>query len=117
MTLAYQVATALSVLVFLFYGAAVLFAKGMKDEFERFGLSQLRLLTGALELLGALGLVVGQFIPEVVVLAGGGLTLLMALGTLTRIRVRDSLLETLPAVILGLVNAYIVWYALGGPRQ
>jgi hypothetical protein len=61
--------------------------------------------------------VVGQFIPEVVVLAGGGLTLLMALGTLTRIRVRDSLLETLPAVILGLVNAYIVWYALGGPRQ
>lgn len=116
MTLAYQIATALSVLVFLVYGAAVLFAEGMKDEFERFGLSQLRLLTGVLELLGALGLVAGQFIPGLVVLSAGGLTLLMVLGTLTRIRVRDSLLETLPAVILGVVNAYIVWYALGGPR-
>ncbi len=116
MTLAYEVATALSVLVFLFYGVAVLFAKGMKAEFERFGLSRLRLLTGALEVLGALGLVAGQFIPQLVIPAAGGLTLLMALGTLTRIRVRDSLLETLPAVILMVVNAYLAWYALGGPR-
>jgi len=117
MTLAYYVATALSVVLFLFYGAAVLFAKGMKDEFDRFGLSNLRQLTGALEMLGALGLVAGQFVPVLVSLSAGGLTVLMALGTFTRIRVRDSLEQTMPAVVLLLVNAFIVWYALSGPRS
>jgi hypothetical protein len=81
MTLAYYGATALSVVLFLFYGAAVLFTKGMKDEFERFGLSNLRQLTGALEMLGALGLVAGQFVPALVVMSAGGLTVLIALGT------------------------------------
>lgn len=113
MTLAYQIATALSVLVFLGYGGAVLFAKGMKEEFERFGLSQLRLLTGALEVLGALGLVVGQFYPPLVIVSAGGLSLLMALGTLTRLRVRDPLIETLPAVALMVMNTFIAWYAIG----
>ena len=116
MTLAYYGATALSVVLFLFYGAAVLFAKGMKDEFDRFGLSNLRQLTGALEMLGALGLVVGQFIPVLVILSAGGLTVLMTLGTITRIRVRDSLEQTMPAVVLLVVNAFIVWYAIGMQR-
>ena len=116
MTLAYYGATALSVVLFLFYGAAVLFAKGMKDEFDRFGLSNLRQLTGALEMLGALGLVVGQFIPVLVILSAGGLTVLMALGTITRIRVRDSVEQTMPAVVLLAVNAFIVWYAMGMQR-
>ena len=117
MTLAYYGATALSVILFLYYGAAVLFAKGMQAEFERFGLSNLRQLTGALEMLGALGLVVGQFIPLLVILSAGGLTVLMGLGTFTRIRVRDPLEQTLPAVVLLVVNAFIVWYAMGGPRM
>jgi len=37
----------------------------------------------------------------------------MLLGTATRIRVRDSVLETLPAVVLMGVNAFIFWVALG----
>lgn len=113
MTLVYHAATALSVIVFLFYGTSCLFADGMKAEFARFGLSRVRLLTGVLEVLGALGLVAGQFINELAIFSAAGLALLMALGLVTRIRLRDPLLEMLPAGVLMLVNAFIAWQALG----
>lgn len=113
MTLAYRGLTALSVLVFLYYGLSSLFANGMAADFERFGLSRLRLLTGTLELLGALGLIAGQFIPGLAIVSAGGLALLMAMGVLTRIRVRDSALQMLPAGLLMCGNAFIAWYAFG----
>lgn len=110
---AYNTANAISVLGFGMYGLLVLFADGMVEEFQRFGLSRFRRLTGALEVLGALGLLAGYFIPQVTLVASGGLAVLMLLGTATRIRVRDSVLETLPAVVLMGVNAFIFWVALG----
>ena len=113
MTLAYRFSTALSILLFLYYGTACLFADAMKADFERFGLRRLRLMTGALEVLGALGLLVGQVVPELVVASAGGLTLLMALGVMTRLRVRDPWWEALPAGLLMVVNAFIAWHALG----
>jgi hypothetical protein len=104
-------ATVLSVSSFLWYGTACLFANGMVEEFARYGLSRWRRLTGALELLGATGLLVGQLVPPLVVVSAAGLTVLMLLGVLTRIRVRDPWYETLPAAILMMLNAYIVYYA------
>jgi DoxX-like family len=99
--------------VFLYYGASCLFFNGMAADFERFGLTQLRVLTGTLELLGALGLVVGLLVPEIAIASAAGLALLMALGLLTRLRLRDSLRETLPAAVLLLVNAFLAWHAFG----
>lgn len=113
MTMMYRSVTALSVIVFLYFGATCLFANGMATEFERYGLSRLRLLTGALELLGALGLVAGQFIHGLVPLSAGGLTLLMALALITRIRARDPLPSILPAAAMLILNAYLVVHALG----
>ncbi len=112
MTMAYHGATILSVIVFLFYGIACVFANGMVSEFERYGLSRLRVLTGSLEILGALGLVVGQWIPALVVISAGGLSLLMVLGVYTRVRVRDGLRDTLPAGVLMVLNAFIAAFAL-----
>ena len=71
MTLLYQAATAFSVVVFLFYGTACLFSDGMKADFERFGLSRVRLLIGVLEVLGAVGLVAGQFINGLAIVSAG----------------------------------------------
>ncbi len=112
MELAYQASTILSIILFLFYGLSCLFSDAMAVEFERFGLSRFRQLTGGLEVLGGLGLIVGYVVPAIAIAASGGLTLLMILGVATRIRVRDSFLETLPAVFLLLVNLYILLYAL-----
>jgi hypothetical protein len=112
MEIAFHVSVGVSVVLFLSYGLSGLFSDGMAAEFERYGLSRYRRLTGVLEILGAVGLVVGYFVLPVLVLAAAGLTLLMALGVATRIRVRDSVAETIPAFALMLVNAYILIYAL-----
>ena len=107
----FQLAKILSVALFLFYGLSCLFADAMVDEFQRFGLADFRRLTGSLEVLGALGLVVGYFYPPLVPWAAGGLALLMALGVGVRVRVEDPWLETLPAAILFVVNLFICLYA------
>ncbi len=113
MTLAYHILTILSIGLFLFYGFACLFFDGMVEEFERYGLSRYRRLTGSLEILGAVGLMAGYVLPGVTLLASAGLAILMLLGTATRIRVRDTPMQTLPAVVLLLVNAFIFLYTAG----
>jgi uncharacterized membrane protein YphA (DoxX/SURF4 family) len=112
MGIAFQVSVGLSVVLFLYYGLDCLLSDGMVVEFERYGLSRYRRLTGSLEVLGAVGLIVGYFVLPVLVLASAGLTLLMALGVATRVRVRDPIAETIPAFALMLVNAYVLFYAL-----
>jgi len=113
MTYVSVAAALLSAGLVLFYGLMVLFFDGMRAEFERFGLSRFRRLTGSLEVLGGVGLLVGLAVPEVMLVAAGGLTLLMLLGVITRIRVRDSLLESLPAWIVLAINAFIAVSAWG----
>lgn len=113
MILAYQALTALSVAVFLYYGLSCLFANGMAADFERFGMAHLRILTGTLEVLGAAGLIAGQWIPSLLIASASGLALLMLLGLLTRLRHRDSLVEMLPAGVLMVVNACLAWNASG----
>jgi uncharacterized membrane protein YphA (DoxX/SURF4 family) len=113
MDVLYQVSKALSILLFLYYGLSVLVSDAMVAEFERFGLSRFRRLTGSLEVLGAVGLLFGYFAPILVIAASGGLTVLMVLGLVTRYRARDPLVEALPALVLTLMNLYILVYALG----
>ena len=94
--------------LFLVYGALCLFSDGMEEEFERYGLSRFRRLTGALEVLGGAGLLVGLLVPEVLLVAAAGLALLMLLGVIARVRVRDRLLEMLPAAALMGANVLLL---------
>jgi hypothetical protein len=112
MTLLYLGANALSVAVFLTFGVWCLFAGGMREDFDRFGLSRLRILTGALEVAGALGLVAGYFVSALAVASGTGLALLMTIGLITRLRQRDTMSQMLPAASLIVVNLFIAGYAL-----
>jgi len=105
--MAFEVSRALSMAAFFFYGWVCLSNAAMVAEFERYGLARLRKLTGSLELLGALGLLIGYASPLALVLASGGLALLMLIGVATRLRIRDPLLATLPALVLLLMNAFI----------
>ncbi|MGZ5380135.1 MAG: DoxX family protein [Mycobacterium sp.] len=73
----------------------------------------IRKLTGILELLGSLGLILGYFVPQFTVAAAGGLTLMMGVGVVVRLRCGDSLADALPAIVILLINLYIVVYALG----
>ncbi len=107
MALVPTVAAVIAAGLILSYGFLVLFFHGMEAEFERFGLSRFRRSTGVLEVLGGIGLLVGLLAPEIMLVASGGLALLMVLGVMTRIRVRDTLLESLPAWLVLAVNVYI----------
>jgi hypothetical protein len=109
---AYHLANAASILLFLWYGLLCVLSDGMVEEFERFGISRFRKLTGVLEILGAAGLAVGYAVPSLVVPAAGGLAILMVLGIGVRVRARDSIPAMLPAACLLAVNAFIVARAL-----
>ncbi len=113
MTATYLVANALSIIVFLAYGLLCVFSDSMVEEFERYGLSRFRRLVGWLEVAGALGLSIGFVAQPFTVLSATGLTVLMLVAVLARIRVRDTVLQTLPALALLLINAFIASYALG----
>jgi len=108
----YQTLKPLSAILFLYYGSSVLFSNAMMAEFDQFGLPNLRKATGILELLGAAGLIVGYFIPPLVVVASGGLALLMALGLAVRYRSRSSLPDSIAALTMLLINLFICTYAL-----
>ena len=111
MQLIYEASKILSIAAFLLYGLSCLFADGMVAEFERFGLSRFRRLTGALEVAGALGLVAGYRFPVFTVAASGGLAALMLLGIATRLRLRDPFVATLPALLLLLINLWVLVYS------
>ncbi|WP_204248387.1 hypothetical protein [Hymenobacter sp. PAMC 26628] len=84
----------------------------MKDEFKRFGLEGLGLVAIIFELLGAVGLLVGLKYNLILLISSGGLALLMFLGVAVRIKVKDGLLVSLPALSFMLLNAYIFAKAL-----
>ena len=66
------------------------------------------MLTGLLEIMGGSGLLVGLKWPPVLWFSAAGLSLLMLIGFGVRIKMRDSLVQSLPSLVLMLLNAYIL---------
>ncbi|MFV5694555.1 DoxX family protein [Flavobacterium sp. LB3P122] len=97
---------------FLIYGIAYFVSTNMKNEFKRFGLEKFGPLTAILELTGALGLFIGVQNHTILILASGGLALLMLLGVCVRIKIKDSLLVSLPAFFYFVLNLYILYRTL-----
>lgn len=84
----------------------------MKSEFRRFGLEKFGLLTAVLEIVGALGLLAGFMINAILLISSGGLALLMFFGVLVRLRVKDSLWISLPALLFMGLNTFIFAIAM-----
>lgn len=99
-------------LAFAFYGPVCILTDKMRREFERYGLSNFRILVGCLESAGALGILIGSFLPWMGTMAAGGLCVLMFLGVLTRIRMKDSFLEILPAFTLMALSGFVFYQDL-----
>lgn len=94
-------------------GVSCFVGPDMRREFSRFGLDRLRIVTGSLEVLGALGLLVGLWWPPALRLAAGGLALLMLAAVVVRVRQGDSPWRMLPAALLAGVNGVILAASLG----
>ncbi len=102
----------ISSLSFISYGIAYFTSPQMKNEFKRFGLEKAGTLTAVLEIIGAIGLLVGLKVQPILLISAGGLALLMFLGVATRIKVKDSLWISLPALFFMLLNAFIFFISL-----
>ncbi len=102
------IATFFSGISFLFYGTGCLTSAHMKSEFIRFGYDRQRVLTGYLQLLGGLGLLVGYWLaPALAFFAATGLALMMGVGFGVRLKIRDSILATSPAFFYAALNLYL----------
>lgn len=105
-----------SIAAFSGYGVLCLTSPAIEAEFERYRLPQLRVLTGWLEIAGALGLTASYWVPELLAPAAGGLALLMAFALAARVRVRDSLVQMAPALALLVSNGFLAVTTLDAGR-
>lgn len=92
---------------FLGYGLSCLLASRMVGEFERYGLVRYRILTGVLQVTGAVGLLGGLRFPWLGGLAAAGLAALMLLGFGVRLKIRDGFLRSLPALLYMALSAWL----------
>lgn len=82
----------------------------MVAEFIRFRLKkQHRILTGILQIIAVIGLATGIFYPVVGCASAAGLSLLMLLGFLVRLRIKDGVYKSSPALIYMVLNAIIAY--------
>ena len=96
-----------SALSFLGYGAACFLSLYMKREFERYRLASHRTLIGGLQLCAAVGLLAGLSQPWMGRAASAGLALMMLVAVGVRIKIKDTPLQTVPALIYLVLNAYL----------
>ena len=102
------IAAALSSVSFLLYGASLFGSHAMVAEFERYRLAPYRTLTGALEIVAGVGLLAGLRFRPLLLLSAGGLAGMMLGAIIVRLRARDPLLSTIPAVLLLCLNVFIL---------
>lgn len=108
----FEVARVVSIAAFLFFGITCLTSPYMVEEFKRYRLARFRKAVGMLQLLGAVGLLASFASPALLIISAAGLTVLMLLGIVTRIRIGDSFFETLPASVFFVVNGFILLIAV-----
>lgn len=106
----------ISSLSFMGYGIAYFKSPEMKSEFKRFGLEKAGTLTVVLEILGAVGLLVGFRLPLILLISAGGLAILMLLGVIVRIKVKDSLWQSSPALFFFILNSCIFFMSMPDTR-
>jgi uncharacterized membrane protein YphA (DoxX/SURF4 family) len=98
-------------LFFLVTGSKILSGK-MADEFKRFGLpSFFNVLTGSFEIVGAIGMLAGIWIPSVAFWAGLLLGGTMLAGAFTLIVLaKDPIQKAIPAIVLFVLSLIVSQY-------
>jgi len=101
------VLASISGLSFAVYGCQTLFGVRPRREFERYGMPGVRTFVGSMQLLGALGVLLGFDYPAIGALAAGGLALMMGFGLFVRLRIHDAPRLMVPAASLGAINVLL----------
>ncbi len=80
----------------------------MQREFERYRLKKLRVLTGVLQVLASLVLLLGLVNQIFASLGALFLSVMMLVALFVRLRIRDPWLSMIPAAVYLAINLYIL---------
>ena len=106
------VCTLFSSISFFLYVVMYFVTDNLQNDFKRFELEQFGLLVIFLELLGAVGLLIGLKYNPLLTISSLGLALLMLCGLVVRISFGDSMWISMPALFYMLLNGYICYLSL-----
>ncbi len=112
MNIIYILLVLFSGISFITYGSLLFVSTEMQNEFKRFGLEKFTTLTGILELLGGIGLLVGLKVGFILLISSGGLALLMLLGFGVRLKIKDGFWLSFPSLFFMLLNLYVFLIAI-----
>ncbi|MGB5171963.1 MAG: DoxX family protein [Eudoraea sp.] len=106
---------AFSTISFLFFGISCFTTNYMRTEFVRYGLGDKQRLIGFLQILGAIGLLIGYlYLPTLSIISAIGLSLLMILGFGVRLKIKDTFIQSAPSLFYAIINAWIAILLLRG---
>ena len=102
----------LSSLSFFGYAASYFMYPNMKIEFKRFGLEKFGFFVIITQFLGATGLIIGLAFHPFLIISSLGLALQMFAGVLVRIKMKDGIWVSLPAIFYMVLNTYIFFASI-----
>ena len=83
---------------FIIYGLSSFQSRRMAKEYKRWGFDRSRSIIGFFQLIGGLGLLVGFKYQSILLASSIGIAVMMFFAIIVRIKIRDSLIEILPAL-------------------
>ena len=98
-----------SAISFIFYAVSSFYSGRMILEYDRWGYKKFRKIIASLQFLGGLGLLVGLRFSLLLTIVSALLTLMMITAVYVRIRIKDNLINTLPAILYTILN-FIIFY-------
>jgi len=98
-----------SAISFIVYGISSFYSKRMISEYERWGYQKHRIQIAILQLLAGIGLFIGSSFPILLALISSSLFIMMMVAVFVRIQIKDTIINTLPAVFYAIVN-FIIFY-------
>ena len=84
----------------------------MLSEYARWGYKNQRILLGCLQLLGGAGLLIGIVNPILLSVASFLLTFMMITAIFVRIKIKDTIVQMLPATFYTVLNFIILYNSL-----
>ncbi|MDG1718786.1 MAG: DoxX family protein [Flavobacteriales bacterium] len=98
-----------SAISFIFYAVSSLYSERMILEYNRWGYKKFRKIISLLQFLGGFGLLFGLYFPLLLIIVSALLTLMMIIAIYVRIRIKDNIINTLPAILYTILN-FIIFY-------
>jgi len=93
---------------FIIYGLSSFKSKRMASEYKRWGFGKSRSIIGFFQLLGGLGLLLGFTYQSILLTSSIGIAVMMFFAIIVRLKIKDSLIEILPALTYLLLASIII---------